>query len=79
MALPSDEAGHLRLDATSDEDRSRVRAPKAMTVPGMFHRLAIRFACARLDGPLHRQRKPGTRDFLNHLNAMPTMPGGPSP
>jgi hypothetical protein len=63
------EAGHQRLDATLDEDRSRVRTPKAMTVLGMFRRMAISFACAWLDDPLRRQRKLATRDFLNHLNA----------
>lgn len=63
------EAGHHRLDATLDEDRSRVRTPKAMTVLGMFRRMAISFACAWLDDPLRRKRKLCTRDFLNHLNA----------
>ena len=63
------EAGHQRLDATLDEDRSRVRTPKAMTVLGLFRRMAISFACAWLDDPLRRKRKLCTRDFLNHLNA----------
>ena len=63
------EASHQRLDATLDEDRSRVRTPKAMTVLGMFRRMAITFACVWLDDPLRRKRKQCTRDFLNHLNA----------
>lgn len=63
------EAGHQRLDATLDEDRSRVRTPKAMTVLGMFRRMALSFACAWLDDPLRRKRKLCTRDFLHHLNA----------
>jgi len=63
------EAGHQRLDATLDEDRSRVRTPKAMTVLGMFRRMTISFACAWLDEPLRRKRKLCTRDFLNHLHA----------
>ena len=63
------EAGHQRLDATLDEDRSRVRTPKAMTVLGMLRRLVISFACAWLEDPLRRKRKLSTRDFLNHLNA----------
>jgi len=63
------EAGHQRLDATLDEDRSRVRTPKAMTVLGMFRRMTISFACTWLDEPLRRKRKLCTRDFLNHLNA----------
>jgi hypothetical protein len=57
------------LDITLDEDRSRVRTPKAMMVLGMFRRLAISFACAWLDDPLRRKRKLCTRDFLNHLSA----------
>ena len=63
------EAGHQRLDATLDEDRSRVRTPRAMTVLGMFRRLAISLACAWLDDPVRRKQKLCTRDFLNHLNA----------
>lgn len=63
------EASHQRLDITLDEDRSRVRTPKAMTVLGMFRRMAMSLACAWLDDPLRRKRKLCTRDFLNHLNA----------
>jgi len=63
------EAGHQRLDATLDEDRSRVRTPNALTLLGMFRRLAVSFACAWLDDPIRRQQKQSTRDFLNHLNA----------
>ena len=63
------EAGHQRLDSTLDEDRSRVRTPKAMTVLGMFRRLVISFACVWLEDPLRRKRKLCTRDFLHHLRA----------
>ena len=63
------EAGHQRLDITLDEDRSRVRTHRALTVLGMFRRLAVSFACAWLDHPSRRKRKLSTRDFLHQLNA----------
>jgi len=63
------EAGHQRLDITLDEDRSRVRTTRGMTVLGMFRRLAVSLACVWLDDPLRRKRKMSTRDFLNHLRA----------
>ena len=63
------EAGHQRLDITLDEDRSRVRTPKGMTVLGMFRRLAISFACAWTDHPQRRKQKKSTRDFQRHLAA----------
>jgi hypothetical protein len=63
------EASHQRLDMTLDEDRSRVRTPKALTVLGMFRRLVISFACAWLDDPYRRKQKLSTRDFQHHLNA----------
>ena len=63
------EAGHQRLDCTLDEDRSRTRTIRAMTVLGMFRRLAMSLACAWLDDPLRRKRKLSTRDFLHHLRA----------
>ena len=59
------EAGHQRLDSTLDEDRSRTRTTRAMTVLGMFRRLATSLACAWLGDPLRRKRKMSTRDFLN--------------
>src|SRR5215213_5213226 len=42
---------HQRLDATLDEDRSRVRTPKAMMVLGMFRRLVVSFATAWMAFP----------------------------
>jgi len=63
------EAGHQRLDSTLDEDRSRTRTTRAMTVLGMFRRLATSLACVWLDDPTRRKRKMSTRDFLNHLRA----------
>jgi len=63
------EAGHQRLDITLDEDRSRVRTPKAMTLLGMFPRVIVSFACAWLAKPHRRRKKLTTRDFLNQLKA----------
>ena len=59
---------HQRLDATLDEDRSRVRTPRGLTVLGMFRRLGVSFACAWLT-PQRRKQKQSARDFLDHLNA----------
>lgn len=63
------EAGHQRLDVSLDEDRSRVRTPKAMAVLGMFRRLTVSFACAWLQPPQRRRAKLSTRDFQRHLAA----------
>jgi hypothetical protein len=63
------EAGHQRLDTTLDEDRSRTRTTRAMTVLGMFRRLATSLACVWLDDPTRRKRKMSTRDFLSQLRA----------
>lgn len=60
---------HQRLDATLDEDRSRVRTVRAMTVLGMFRRLVVSFACAWLDNPRRRKQKNSARDFQDHLRA----------
>lgn len=60
---------HQRLDASLDEDRSRVRTVRAMTVLGMFRRLAVSFACAWLDNPRRREQKKSARDFQDHLRA----------
>ena len=59
---------HQRLDATLDEDRSRVRTPRGLTVLGMFRRLGVSFACAWLT-PQRRKQKQSAWDFLDHLNA----------
>jgi hypothetical protein len=60
---------HQRLDASLDEDRSRVRTVRGMTVLGMFRRLAVSFACAWLDSPRRRKQKKSARDFQDHLRA----------
>ena len=63
------EAGHQRLDITLDEDRSRIRTPKAMTLLGMFRRVTVSFACAWLAEPHRRRKKLTTRDFLDQMKA----------
>jgi len=66
---------HQRLDATLDEDRSRVRTVRGMTVLGMFRRLAVSFACAWLDSPRRRKQKNSARDFQDQLRAQNTRRG----
>ena len=58
---------HQRLDASLDEDRSRVRMPRGLTVLGMFRRLAVSLATAWLACPRRRKEKKSTRDFQEHL------------
>jgi hypothetical protein len=60
---------HQRLDATLDEDRSRVRTARAMTVLGMFRRLVVSFACTWLVDPHRRKMKNSARDFQEQLRA----------
>jgi len=60
---------HQRLDATLDEDRSRARTVRGMTVLGMFRRLVVSFACAWLDNARRRKQKNSARDFQEHLRA----------
>ena len=62
------ESGHQRLDVSLDEDRSRTRTIKAMTVLGMFRRLVISFAGAWLD-PKRKRAKLTTRDLQRYLAA----------
>jgi hypothetical protein len=58
---------HQRLDATLDEDRSRTRTAKALTVLGMFRRLAVSLATFWLALPERRKQKKSARDFLHCL------------
>jgi hypothetical protein len=58
---------HQRLDATLDEDRSRTRTPRGLTVLGMFRRLAVSLATAWLACPRRRRQKQSTRDFQEQL------------
>jgi len=58
---------HQRLDATLDEDRSRTRTPRGMTVLGMFRRLTVSLATAWLACPRRRKEKKSARDFQAQL------------
>ena len=58
---------HQRLDATLDEDRSRMRSSRGMLVLGMFRRLVVSFAATWLDCPVRRKQKKTTSDFQTHL------------
>jgi hypothetical protein len=58
---------HYRLDDTLQEDRSRVRSPRAARVLGMCRRLAVSFACAWLKKAQEQNSRLSTRDFQDHL------------
>lgn len=58
---------HQRLDGALDEDRSRTRTSKGLTVLGMFRRLAVSLATAWLECPRRRKEKKSTRDFQDQL------------
>ena len=60
---------HYRLDTVLDEDRSRVRHPKAALVLGMFRRLALSFAMPWIANKRIKNKRTSTRDFLEHLEA----------
>ncbi len=58
---------HQRLDEALDEDRSRTRTPRGLTVLGMFRRLAVSLATTWLACPRRRRQKKSTRDFQEQL------------
>ena len=60
---------HYRLDEVLDEDRSRVRTPKAAHVLGMFRRLAVSFAIPWINQRQTKRKRTSMRDFLDHLGA----------
>jgi predicted transposase YbfD/YdcC len=60
---------HSRLDQILDEDRSRVRTPKAAHVLGMFRRLVVSFAIAWTTQRKKERKRTSTRFFLDHLRA----------
>ncbi len=60
---------HYRLDEVMDEDRSRVRSPKAAHVLGMFRRLAISFAIPWIKKRKTKRKRTSSRDFQDHLRA----------
>lgn len=60
---------HYRLDDALDEDRSRVRSPRAARILGMCRRLAVSLACAWLNEAKKKNCRLSTRDFQDHLKA----------
>jgi predicted transposase YbfD/YdcC len=60
---------HYRLDEVLDEDRSRIRTPKAAHVLGMFRRLAVSLTIPWLGQKKKTHRRASTRDFHDHLRA----------
>jgi len=60
---------HYRLDEVLDEDRSRVRTPKAALVLGMFRRLALSLAITWTAQRKKTHKRTSTRYFLDHLRA----------
>ncbi len=60
---------HYRLDEVLDEDRSRVRTPKAAFVLGMLRRLTVSFAISWIAQRKKTRQRTSTRDFHDHLRA----------
>jgi len=60
---------HYRLDEVLDEDRSRIRTPKAALVLGLFRRLAVSLTIPWLAQKKKTHRRASTRDFHDHLRA----------
>ena len=58
---------HYRLDEVLDEDRSRVRSPKAAHILGMLRRLCVSLAIHWLR--TMKRKRATTRDFLDHMRA----------
>jgi predicted transposase YbfD/YdcC len=60
---------HYRLDEVLDEDRSRVRTPRAAQILGRFRRLTVSFALPWLAQRRRTHERASTRDFHDHLRA----------
>jgi predicted transposase YbfD/YdcC len=60
---------HYRLDEVLDEDKSRVRTPKAAHILGMFRRLAVSLAIPWLKKKKLTRKRASTRDFHDHMRA----------
>ena len=60
---------HYRLDEVLEEDRSRVRTPRAAHVLGLFRRLTVSFALPWLAAHQQHRKRSSTRDFHDHLRA----------
>ena len=58
---------HQRLDATLDEDRSRVRTPNAAHALGLFRRLVVSVGHAWLEQAHKKNRRASLRTFVTHL------------
>lgn len=53
---------HARLDASRDDDRCRLRQPKAVWLHGMFNRWASSLFIHWRDRPIHTDT-----DFITHM------------
>jgi hypothetical protein len=60
---------HQRLDATLDEDRSRVRTPNAAHALGLFRRLVVSVAHGWIARTRKQKRRASLRTFVTHLRA----------
>ena len=60
---------HQRLDATLDEDRSRVRTPNAAHALGLFRRLVVSVGHAWLQRAQKKNRRASLRTFVTTLRA----------
>ena len=58
---------HQRLDATLDEDRSRVRTPNAAHALGLFRRLVVSVAHGWINREQKKNSRASLRTFLTHL------------
>lgn len=60
---------HQRLDATLDEDRSRVRTPNAAHALGLFRRLVVSMGHAWLERVRQKKSRASLRTFVTALRA----------
>jgi len=60
---------HQRLDATLDEDRSRVCTPNAAHALGLFRRLVVSMGHAWLERVQHKKSRASLRTFVTGLRA----------
>jgi hypothetical protein len=58
-----------RLDEVLEEDRSRVRTPRAAHVLSLFRRVTLSFAIPWLAAKKKKRPRTSTRDFHDHLRA----------
>ena len=60
---------HQRLDATLDEDRSRVRTPNAAHALGLFRRLVVSVAHGWIQRAQKKNSRASLRTFVTQLRA----------